>query len=208
MSPQRMSSWKLWKSAVGTRAKARRPARLRLEKLENRLLPATTNVISTYLPTVVNSSGSALSFNGSSDYLITPELHSAFSNNSVSIELWFKANAPGVIVTELGTTTINNSTWHDSQVEILSSGQVDARVWNLPAVNLGTVSFGTWNFVALRYNSTTSTLDGVLNGIASSTTVSGTRTAPINNTTGVDGPVLRVRSYGQHQHGQRRLVQR
>ena len=75
--------------------------------------------------------------------------------------------------------------WHDSQIEILSTGQVDARVWNLPAVSLGTASFGTWNFVALRYNSSTSTLDGMLNGVPSSTTVTGTRSAPFKNGDGL-----------------------
>ncbi len=47
-------------------------------------------------------------------------------------------------------------------------------------MNLGTASFGEWNFVALRYNSTTSTLDGMLNGVPSAT-LTGSRTAPFNS---------------------------
>ena len=154
--------------------------RLFLEALETRTAPATTGVIGTTLPTVVSTAGSALSFNGTSDYLITPNLASSFSTTSVTIELWFKANGPGVILDELGSTTLNTG-WHDSQIEILSSGQVDAGVDGLNPVSLGTASFGGWNFVALRYNSSTSTLDGMLNGVASSTTVSGSRSAPFND---------------------------
>ena len=141
---------------------------------------ANTAAISTSLPTVVNAAGSALSFNGANDYLITPNLQSSFSTTSVTVEMWFKANAPGVILDELGTSSLS-SPWRDSQIEILSSGQVEARVYNLSAVSLGTASFGEWNFVALRYNSSTSTLDGLLNGVPSSTTVSGSRSAPFNN---------------------------
>ena len=36
-----------------------------------------------------------------------------------------------------------------------SSRAIEDRVANLSAVNLGQVSFGTWNYVALRYNSAT-----------------------------------------------------
>ncbi len=157
--------------------------RVFLEALENRIVLANTAVISTSLPTVVSTAGSALSFNGTSDYLITPNLASSFPTTSVTVELWFKANAPGVILDELGQTSLNTA-WHDSQIEILSSGQVEARVEGLNAVSLGTASFGDWNFVALRYNSTTSTLDGILNGVPSSTTVSGNRSAPFNNSYG------------------------
>ncbi len=156
------------------------PKRVFLEALENRILLANTAVISTSLPTMVNTAGSALSFNGTNDYLITPNLQSSFSTTSVTVELWFKANAPGVILDELGSTTVNSG-WHDSQIEILSSGQVEARVDNLGAVSLGRASFGEWNFVALRYNSSTSTLDGLLNGAPSATMVSGSRSAPFNN---------------------------
>ncbi len=155
-----------------------------LQPLENRVLLANTAAISTTLPTVVNTAGSALSFNGANDYLVTPNLQSSFSTTSVTVELWFKANGPGVILDELGSSSLSSG-WRDSQIEILSSGQVDARVWNLPAVSLGTATFGEWTFAALRYNSSTSTLDGLLDGVPSSTTVSGSRSAPFNDSYGL-----------------------
>ncbi|MEO8150363.1 MAG: GEVED domain-containing protein [Bacteroidia bacterium] len=122
--------------------------------------------------------GNGLQLNGVNQYLITPDLVTAFPSSSMTIELWFNANAAGVIMAELGQPAIN-SLWHDSQIEILSSGQVKVRVWNLSAVNLGTVSFGTWHHVALRYNSNTAILDGLLDGIPSGT-VSGPRLTPVN----------------------------
>lgn len=125
------------------------------------------------------SMGTALSLNGTNQYAITPNLTSSFSTSTVTVELWFKATGAGVILSELGQST-PNSGWHDSWIEILSSGEVKARVWNLTSVSLGTVSFGTWNHVAIRYNGTN--VVGFLNGAISSS-VSGTRqTPPINGT--------------------------
>ncbi|MBU3661271.1 MAG: T9SS type A sorting domain-containing protein [Flavobacteriales bacterium] len=114
----------------------------------------------------------------SSQYLITPNLYTAgnFPNNSVTLEIWFKPTAAGVIVTELGTSTINSG-WHDSQLEVLGTGEVKARVWNLTAVSLGNISFNTWNHAVLRYDAGTTTLQGFLNGIPSGVTVAA-RTAP------------------------------
>src|SRR6516225_4676017 len=131
------------KKSARRKASERRPSgrnrfrpRLLLEQLEERVLPTNTAVLSTTLPTVVNTAGSALSFNGNNDYVITPEFHSAFPTTSVTIELWFKANSAGVIVSEVGQAAINSG-WHDSQLEIESSGQVNVRVWNLSSVSLG-----------------------------------------------------------------------
>src|SRR5207245_1534588 len=99
-------------------------------------MPATS-ILSTSLPTVVNTAGSALSFNGVNDYAVTPNLQNTFaSTTSSTIELWFKANGPGVIVSELGQAAINSG-WHASQIEISRSGQVQARVWNVARSTAG-----------------------------------------------------------------------
>jgi hypothetical protein len=119
------------------------------------------------------SIGNALSFDGVNDYLITPNIISLMPTLSMTVELWFKANAAGVIVDELGQTAINTA-WHDSQLEILPTGEVKVRVWNMAAVTIGTVSFGTWHHAVVRYNATTSTLDGLLDGVPSGT-ISGVR---------------------------------
>src|SRR5262249_47147866 len=139
-----------------------------LELLEKRvLLTNNTAVSGILLPTVVNTSGAALSFNGVNDFAITPDLHSLFASTSVTLQVWFNAKAPGVIVDELGQSAVNQG-WHDSQLEIVSSGHVFARVWNLPSVDLGTASFGSLHVVDLRYNNSTGNLDGFLDGVQSS----------------------------------------
>src|SRR5262245_22698067 len=109
------------REATSRRERERR-VRLLLELLEERLAPATS-LLSTTLPTLVDNAGKALSFNGSNTFLITPNLRTSFTNESATAELWFKADAPGVLMSELGQSSINTG-WHDSQIEVLSSGEV------------------------------------------------------------------------------------
>jgi len=126
----------------------------------------------------------ASSFNGTSNYVIMPNSQSSFAlTGTVTVELWFKATAAGVIFDELGQSAINTS-WHDSWIEILASGQVDVRVWNLTPVSLGTVTFGTWHHAVLCYNAATTTLNGFLDGVPSATSFVGARTLPWNNSAG------------------------
>ena len=118
--------------------------------------------------------GNALNFNGLNNYAMTPNLYSKFPSTDATIELWFKADAAGVILQEDGQNAINTG-WHDSQIELLSTGEVKVRVWPLAAVLVGKVSLGTWNHVVVRYNAVTKTLDGLLNGVASATNTKGDR---------------------------------
>ena len=98
----------------------------------------------------------------------------------MTLELWFKADAGGVIATELGQTAINTA-WHDTHIELAPNGHVMVRVWPLNAVDLGTVTFGTWHHAAVRYNAATNILDGALDGVPSANTVSGARQQPNTN---------------------------
>jgi sugar lactone lactonase YvrE len=120
--------------------------------------------------------GSALQFNGSNQYLLTPNLSSRMTA-SFTVELWIKPTAPGVILTELRQSGINTGN-HSSQLEILSNGNVMARVWPLNTILLGNIAFGTWHHVAIRYNSATSRLDGLIDGVPSSAFSIGTRSGP------------------------------
>lgn len=134
--------------------------------------------------------GSVIVLDGVHDYVMTPNLSSGFRDNAVTIEVWFNADGPGVLVQELGQAKIDSG-WHDSQIELvdLGGGEADVRVrvWNLPeatpstlttGLSLGTVNFGEWNHVALRYNPVARRLDGALNGVPSAAQVSGDRQAP------------------------------
>ncbi|MCL4405315.1 MAG: DUF2341 domain-containing protein [Patescibacteria group bacterium] len=119
--------------------------------------------------------GQGASFNGSSSYIQTPNLSAINSNTQpYSVAVWFKAAAAGVIVDETGSTSINSG-WHQSFMEILSSGSVAVRVYNLSTLTAGTATFNTWNQVVLTYDGTT--VRSYLNGVAGGTTT-GTRSSP------------------------------
>ena len=147
-------------------------------------LVATNNIGAGYgvdqsFVTPVPGPGTALNLDGISDYIITPNLVSAFSNETVTIELWFNATAAGVLLDERGQAdTAPSQDWLDSQIEVLASGQVKVAVYPLTPVSVGTVSFGTWNHVVLRYDKVAQRLDGFLNGVPSAGSTTGERFSP------------------------------
>jgi hypothetical protein len=117
--------------------------------------------------------GCALAFSGTNNYVLTPNLAGYFpaANTNVTLELWFNAEGPGVLVDELDNGACG---WHNSQVEVVTTAtnsavaDVKISVWAAaprPILTLGQISYGDWNHVVLRYNQTNSTLDGFLNGI-------------------------------------------
>ena len=164
--------------------------------------------------------GQALSLNGVNQYAITPNLVDLFPNGdtNVTISVWFNAAGAGVIMTELGQTTLNTN-WHDSQIEILANGTVKVRIWDLTAVTLGTASFNAWHNVVLRYNAATQTLNGFLDGVQSASSSSGARQTPYGSGNGLyyafgttdtqnlgSGAIL-PRADPEHLHLQHRLEQ-
>lgn len=124
--------------------------------------------------------GYVLQFNGTSNYILTTNLSKDFSDETVTIGVKFNASSAGVIVTEIGQPTINDG-WHDSQMEVLLTGEVRVRVWSMSYVSLGNVTFNTTHYAILRYNKTSTVLDGFLDGIKSASNVSGDRAAPWEN---------------------------
>ena len=129
-------------------------------------------------PYLVDDDNSYASFDGVDDYIISPNLTRYFSSETVSLSVWFKANTAGIVVDEVGQTTINTA-WHDSQIEVLSNGSVVGRVWSLSPVNLGIISFDNkWHHAVIRYNKTSTIFDGFLDGTEASSDVLGDRTAP------------------------------
>ncbi len=154
-------------------------ANAQLDPVATTITAASTTICTGGSVTLTSSSvgGNGLLFNGTSQYIITPNLTSNITANSFTIELWFKASSAGVILSELGQNAINSG-YHASNLEVLSNGNVIARVWNLNAVNLGTISFNTWNHVVIRYDNTNSTLDGFLNGVIATTNSIGTKQTP------------------------------
>lgn len=115
-----------------------------------------------------------------SDYLLTPNMTSAFTNETFTAEIWFYPTAGGVVVDEVGQASINTG-WHDSHIEVLGTGEVKVRVWSLTAVSLGNATLNAWNHAVVRYDKAALNLDGFLNGTEASGNTSGDRAAPYEN---------------------------
>ena len=117
-------------------------------------------------------------FNGSSDYEGSPSYGTP--PTSFTIEAWAKPTASGgILFDEQGGP--NQSAWHDSQLEIETNNVVKSCVWtgSSTCVNsTSTLVYGNWNLMATRYNSSNTTLDGVINGVVGGTNAAVSRQTP------------------------------
>lgn len=113
----------------------------------------------------------AVVMNGTNAYAVTQtNLYSQFPTSSTSMFIWAYSSAAGNIVSELGQTTPNTS-WHDSNIEINSSGAVSMSIWHGSLTNRVTssaLSFNNWYQLGWTYNGTT--LTGYVNGVPFGTT--------------------------------------
>jgi len=53
--------------------------------------------------------------------------------------------------------------WHESELEVLTTGEVRARTWNLSIISLGTIGWDEWHFAAYTYDG--SVFKGHLDGV-------------------------------------------
>ena len=105
--------------------------------------------------------GGAQSFNGTTDYALSGSYGSQPSSWTTSV--WFNAtNSSGVVLAWLGQGSINTS-YHDSAIELVN-GKVYIRAWSQPCLQIGNVSTGSWDNVAITYNSSNNAMTGYLNG--------------------------------------------
>ena len=143
---------------------------------------AVTNIASTLTgnATLVNSpilmkSMGFLSFNGTDQYLITPNLKPYFKSvnsgnqESHTLSLWiYPINNSGVIVNELGQPTINSG-WRDTHIEMVN-GYVKYRVWpgTSTITSVTTLTLNQWHHIAMVYDGTNlkGYVDGILQGTA------------------------------------------
>ena len=100
-----------------------------------------------------------IEFNGSNQYLITDtSLASKVTSDITSISVWAYPMDNGVILAELGSTTLNDS-WHDSQIEMVG-GTTKFRFWDgtlgggSVTSNIATPLNAWYNF-AMVYDGTT-----------------------------------------------------
>ena len=128
------------------------------------------------VPTENGKFGGGYLFDGAND-IVTPNLVSEFSSDTITLSLWFNATSEGVLVDELGQRGIGFG-WHATAVEILPNREVRVRVWGLEPVSVGIINFGEWNNVVMRYNTQTQTLDGFLNGVRGTSSI-GDRVSPM-----------------------------
>lgn len=119
-------------------------------------------------PNFMNSLG-FISFNGSNQYLATPNIRTYFKSsnasvqNSFTISFWFyPITATGVLVSELDSH-VPSGGWHASNIEIIN-GFIKYRIWNGPIVTSSTsVNLNQWHHIALVYDGTS--VKGYLNGV-------------------------------------------
>jgi hypothetical protein len=116
-------------------------------------------------------------FDGVGDCILSPDIRPFLPDESLTVELWFKAERAGVLIDERGQSPLVPG-WQFSMMEILASGDLVVGVYNLNPLTVGRATFGEWHHTALRYNKATLTLDGLLDGIPSAAQSKGDRSAP------------------------------
>lgn len=122
-------------------------------------------------PNFMNSLG-FLSFNGTNQYLVSPNLRSYFKSLNSSIQksftmsLWvYPTKSNGIIVSELDSQTPSGG-WHASNIEIVNN-TIYYRIWNGTAItSLSSVSLNQWYHLAMVYDGVRlkAYLNGVLQG--------------------------------------------
>ncbi len=123
-------------------------------------------------PIFMNSLG-FISFNGSNQYLATPNIRTYFKSvntsaqRSFTMSFWFyPLTATGVLVSELDSH-VPSGGWHASNVEILN-GFIKYRIWNGPIITSSSaVSLNQWHHIALIYDGVS--VKGYLNGVLQGT---------------------------------------
>lgn len=115
---------------------------------------------------VFSSAGAAsyFSFNGTNQYVYTPDLISQSLTNAVTIECWINtASDNGVVVVEQGSAS-PNTFWYDSNIEIVS-GNLKVAIWPFSiggGIVVGAVSRNTWQQYVMTYAA--GTCRGYING--------------------------------------------
>jgi hypothetical protein len=114
-----------------------------------------------------------ISFNGSNQYVATPNIRTYFKTVNTSVQksftmsFWFYPIAStGVLVSELDSQTPSGG-WHASNIEIIN-GFIKYRIWNGPIItSTSSVNLNQWHHIALVYDGTS--VKGYLNGVLQGT---------------------------------------
>jgi hypothetical protein len=156
-------------------------------------------------PTFESANANSIVFDGTDDYaLSTSSLYNMSSFPTISTFIWWYPQAAGQIVSELGTGTINSS-WHDSQIEINSSGQISFAVWDnyVDKIVSSSKSFNTWYNLGFTYDNSTSTTTAYINGVSIGSVVNprSTYSSIYYTIAGIDGTNMGTSAYGKGKCG-------
>ena len=129
--------------------------------------------------------------NGSSKYVTTstslnPYLSPPNTGVTISLFIWiYPIGSLGTILSEQGSTS-PDSTWFDTQIELVSGNKVRFGVWQYTSVvssttllSTTTISINNWHYIGFTYDG--STLKGYINGQPAGTFAKNNRQTPYNN---------------------------
>lgn len=125
--------------------------------------PGASSLINS--PTFTNAGASSyFTFNGTNQYVYTPNLIGQSLTGNVTLECWVNtASDNGVVVTEQGSAS-PNSFWYDVNIEIVA-GNLKVAVWPHTiggGVVVGVVTRNTWQQYTMVYSA--GTARGYING--------------------------------------------
>ncbi len=116
--------------------------------------------------TAMGEIGKALQFNGTSDYVLVPAPMNGFPSGPLTLSAWVQrasSTAGGVVFDEQGAGAPSSS-WHDSQVEVETSGTIMMSVWPY-TVKLSCGSIDThFHLLTLTYDATSQTIACYVDG--------------------------------------------
>ncbi|MGK5093758.1 LamG domain-containing protein [Deltaproteobacteria bacterium TL4] len=124
------------------------------------------------------TSNKAYSFDGVNDYIYSPQIQVFFSDESVTLSVWFNANKSGLVVTEIESAVGCHGGWCENLMAVSDSGMVYIKAVDMQKVDLGIITFGTWHHAILRYSKSGLKLDGYLDGRLSASYTTGDRKVP------------------------------
>lgn len=108
--------------------------------------------------------GKALEFDGKDDYVLADIGGSV--PQSITLEAWIYPTAGGIVFSELGQGAINSG-WHDSQMDVLSTGEIKVGFWigSEQGISLGKYSFDKWYYIVMAFDNSDNSIKGYVDGM-------------------------------------------
>lgn len=111
---------------------------------------------------IVSPGGSAARLSGTNYIRTTKWSHEIFDDEDFTIELWFNATGPGILINE--PDTADTALWDYAFAEVFPGGVIKAGVPGVPTFTVGTIQFGAWHHLAVVYDGNSKLLAAYLDG--------------------------------------------